>query len=521
MLNPTRKNRRGGALWLMLIPLTLIGCEAHQTTPGKQPSPGGRPPTDPWALSNVSVREGRLVDEMGRSWLLRGTNAKFETLFDVTFTDGRMRNGMMPAFADFDAPESARLGFNFVRLAISWSGLEPREGEFSQEFLELLDRVVDSYEQAGIYVLIDFHEDAYSKEIGEDGAPLWAIIPPPEKLLSGPLVAEGGLTCPCDDLDRRRTSAPVLRAFRSFFTNAEGIQDRFVPAWQLVAARYADRSALIGFEAMNEPVVAHVAFGVGLLDAFHLKMASALREIQSTKPYWLEPEVVTRNFGCAAPLRDTPFPDSNVVYTPHLYPALCLKLPPSRTFDEYFQNLTPTFDSMVEEGRSYGAAVVLGEWFTTLTSPADFAVMDAFHALADERNIGLAQWFWRSYSGTDNCDSTGSPYCYSNKEQRWKLVQPGLDHFVRPYPMAVPGRLAQNSFDRAQNVLTFAFEAQGGEGPPLLFIPAHRFPQGYSIEVDGRPVAAERDERTQRVLLPWSGEGGHHQVIVRGLPTSG
>ena len=68
--------------------------------------------------------------------------------------------------------------------------------------------------------MIDLHEDAYSKEIGEDGAPLWAIQPPPTELLQGPL----------DDLGSRRTSAQVTAAFDTFFDRADpaGVRAQFL-----------------------------------------------------------------------------------------------------------------------------------------------------------------------------------------------------------------------------------------------------------------------------------------------------
>ena len=69
-----------------------------------------------------------------------------------------------------------------------------------------------------MWCLVDLHQDAYSKEIGEDGAPLWAIMPPPTELLEGPL----------NDLEERRISQQVLDAFSTFFGNRDGIQDAFV-----------------------------------------------------------------------------------------------------------------------------------------------------------------------------------------------------------------------------------------------------------------------------------------------------
>ena len=81
--------------------------------------------------------------------------------------------------------------------------------------------------------MIDLHQDAYSKEIGEDGAPLWAIQPPPTMLLAGP--AHRSRRAP--DCRSRSTTA-----FATFFDAGDpaGLQAAFVDALEHVATRFAD-----------------------------------------------------------------------------------------------------------------------------------------------------------------------------------------------------------------------------------------------------------------------------------------
>ena len=474
-------------------------------------------PGNPHALTFLHVAGGALVDETGRQWLLRGVNAKYEHLFDVTFDDGRTRNEGLPTFAFWDAPETARLGYDFVRLAINWSGLEPVEGQFNPAFLDLLDQVVDAYAVAGVYVLIDFHQDAYSKEIGEDGAPYWAIVPSPPGKLGGPLWAEGGLQCPCGDLTARRTSDATLAAYKSFFTNAEKIRDRFLPAWQAVAKRYADRPAMAGFEAMNEPIAFHVGDGFQPLDDFHVAMAAALRAVNPRHAYWLEPEAGARFLTCQTPLRTAPFPDANVVYAPHGYVGNCVNVPQdAKTYDEFIEGFTPFFDEMLAEAASYGgAATVMDEYWVELGNDGMFDFWDAFAKLCDDRNIGMAHWYWRGVAGNDNpeCASSGTDYCRKG-DGTWTLVTTGVEHLSRPYPVAVPGRLTQNAFDRSTGRLTFRFTAAGGEAAPLVYLPAHRFPAGATITVDGVPVPVDVAPGTRRAALPWNGAPGEHVVVA-------
>lgn len=71
-----------------------------------------------------------------------------------------------------DAQAMVRYSFNVLRLPINRSVTEPHEGEFSEAYFDKLDAVINLSSDAGLYVLLDFHQDAWSKEIGEDGAPL-------------------------------------------------------------------------------------------------------------------------------------------------------------------------------------------------------------------------------------------------------------------------------------------------------------------------------------------------------------
>lgn len=91
------------------------------------------------------------------------------------------------------------LGLDFLRLPINWSAIEPTQSTYDEAYLDRVDAAVQCAARANVYVMIDLHEDAYSKEIGEDGAPLWAIQPPPAMLLQGPLTDLGAPHLPASE----------------------------------------------------------------------------------------------------------------------------------------------------------------------------------------------------------------------------------------------------------------------------------------------------------------------------------
>lgn len=156
----------------------------------------------------VYVEGATLRDGLGRQLILRGYNVKVNGIFDVQFADGRTPNYTFPDFDEAGAQRFEELGYSVVRLCINWSALEPSPRAYSKDFFAKVDHVIAMAKAHHFRVFFDFHQDAYSKEIGEDGAPLWAIVPAPEQVLSGP------------SDDSRRLSFQVLDAGESFWSDA-------------------------------------------------------------------------------------------------------------------------------------------------------------------------------------------------------------------------------------------------------------------------------------------------------------
>jgi endoglycosylceramidase len=244
-------------------------------------------------------------DAEGRTVFLRGVNARVEGVFDVTLSGDRVPVEEIPELTSADCARMAELGFNVLRLPINWSGIEPEPDQYSEPYLLAVDAAIECAWNAGVYVIVDLHQDAYSKEIGEDGAPLWAIVPEPEMLLEGPL----------EDLADRRLSTQVAKAFESFFATGDphGLQAAFIDVLALVGTRYAGHPGVIGFEIFNEPVIQG-----NLLYPFTFAAAERLRAVAPEKLVFFEPPVF-RNQLDSSPLAAAPFPVPGGVYSPHVY----------------------------------------------------------------------------------------------------------------------------------------------------------------------------------------------------------
>ena len=86
----------------------------------------------------------------------------------------------------------AAIGWNVVRLLLSWSRVEPAPGVHDDAYLEQVRAAVRALAARGIYTILDLHQDAWGPTLaarpdevcappaelafGWDGAPGWATL---------------------------------------------------------------------------------------------------------------------------------------------------------------------------------------------------------------------------------------------------------------------------------------------------------------------------------------------------------
>ncbi|KAI9364936.1 glycoside hydrolase superfamily [Zopfochytrium polystomum] len=143
----------------------------------------------------------------------------------TVFLHGMNMAAKMPPFELVDLSSDAsiaaaldplqRAGFNFVRLAFTWEAFEPVQGQYSASYLAQYVAVVKALRQRGIYTLVDFHQDTYSRcgtvpseaqsvpaditsaqALKANMCPLWGVLEVLQELaapVAGALVGESGV----------------------------------------------------------------------------------------------------------------------------------------------------------------------------------------------------------------------------------------------------------------------------------------------------------------------------------------
>ena len=256
----------------------LVSIAVH-LTPAMRPAafpvtPGG---LDWLHVEHVSGMTPYIADQEGRRVLLHGAipagliDFWSGTDYSVTDTppyypiDPAAYDGRCPAnssaiatppLCQDDIKRMAALGFNSVRLPMSWSLLEPERGKFSEQYLDRVAQVVSWARGAGMYVILDMHQNAYSRYVGRSD-------PPP--LPGGSLIslryytgAPGWATftdgLPSESYAGQREVNPaVFEATTSFWYNRAGIQGEYISTVAHVMSRFKGDSTVAGISIYNEP----------------------------------------------------------------------------------------------------------------------------------------------------------------------------------------------------------------------------------------------------------------------------
>jgi endoglycosylceramidase len=382
------------ALALCLPP--IVGCASDDAPQGPPPTLESVLALPPLHGAPDAANGGRIVDSEGREVILRGVNVNALAEY------WQMRADLAPTYALLygDVDQIAEIGWNAVRLLVSWSRVEPEPGAYDEAYLGEVERAVNWFAKRGIYSIVDFHQDAWGPTLaarpdeiceppnqpafGWDGAPGWATL-------------DGGE--PRCTTGIRELSPAVRAAFVAFWNDAPGpdgvgIRARYSQTLEHVAARLAPLPGVAGFDVMNEPN----AFGDAEATALSALYAEALQAIRrgeaqaatESRLVLFEPSALWSSIGSGAPPDFAR--DPSVVYAPHVYTGGFTGGPITRA----------AFETARSEAALFGGAPVLsGEWGTgpsRADDPAD-GYFIAHQDLQDEFRLSATLWTWRESCG--------------------------------------------------------------------------------------------------------------------------
>lgn len=201
-------------------------------------------------MDKIATNSKQFIDEHGRERIFYGVNMGGK---NIPFMEG-FKNAELKHTLKKHINYLHSHGFNVIRFLLNWSYLEPMPKQYDEDALNGIKEFLDICEENKIYVYLDMHQDLYSsfrKEINPvlhgNGAPKWACatngktFKQPKKIW-----AEGYFI-----------NKAVHNAFDNFWNNTrvegQGLQEHFCDLWRMLAKRFGNHPALLGFDVFNEP----------------------------------------------------------------------------------------------------------------------------------------------------------------------------------------------------------------------------------------------------------------------------
>ena len=438
------------------------------------------------------AQEGHwFVDPQGRVVTIRGGN------IDVPAFEPGMTNAGQPGtpWSAQTPREFAKQGFNGIRLVIFLAQLMPQPGVIDKQYLERIARTVREYANAGIYTLIDFHQDEYGAAVGVRGMPDWAVLADGHAPLPGVEFPMGYFRDPA-----------VQHAFDNFWANrpvpgtGKGVQDFYVDGLVAVAKRFHDDSSVLGIDVMNEP-----ATGSRCAEPDPVSANCPQLEQELLRPFY---EKVSAAIARAAPemmIFVEPFMLQGALGTPINTPVVA----PEGRRGFSFHNYGPvqaTRDTVNDQALAHAtrsrAAIINTEWGFDNDPAKITGQANDF----DRRNISWLAWPRGAFA-------TLVDHALPDQGNGNRVAL--LRAYARPYPQATAGTPLDLAFDAQSGQMHFRYStvlpsgnAAGGALTEIR-IPAINFPHGFAVQVEG----AERiDDKTT------AADGADAVLRLRNLP---
>jgi endoglycosylceramidase len=428
-------------------------------------------------------------DAAGRVVVLHGLFAVWKGEPYYPPDDPVLPNG----FTDADADHVAALGFDAVRLAWFWRGLEPTQGQFDPAYLDGIAAVERRLARRGVYVVLDSHQDGFGDRYNGLGFPDFVSF-------------DDGL--PFDSSAKfplNYFQPATSRAFDNFYANRGGAWLYYARAWQRVAARFRGDPMVVGYDLMNEPwpgsEFASCLPPSGcpdrdrtvrqpMLDA----VARAIRAVDRRRPVFYEP-TIWFNQGAA---------NGYVAPPPGVAPAALSFHNQCPTRAQYQVTHDPALIAQGHltcppvETRVYQNAEQVA---ARLGGPP---LMTEVAATSDDDYDGLECVLERAERFM-----TGYTYGLSWRSGELRHLAPEKAQVIaRVFPRAVAGTPTAYGFDPRTGVFHLTYvTSRRAHGPTVISVPrAVHFPNGYRVRAAGAWVVRAGGDQVLLANKPWARE---------------
>lgn len=430
-----------------------------------------------------------ITDEDGRILIFHGINVISAAKSDPLRVGGTTQE-------DFDRIAD-EWGLNAVRLLIFWDGIEPEKGQYDLEYLARVRERLDWCEEAGVYVILDMHQDLYSIKFGGDGAPEWAI-------------KDDGQPFELQSPWELNYLQPAVKASIDNFWRLENghpeLQEHYIDAMVFALDKLADHPAVLGIDIYNEPTMANFyglyRFESQNLTPFTQNAINAIRENHNDLWIFFEPSALGANQGFRSRLGNLEDPRegaSRLVYFPHLY-TLDLDITDKYAGFPIWINFWG--HQRQKEAHEFAMPMMVGEFGLNEDQPGALDFLRDVLEMYDKTTSG---WFYWSYDpgswGLQNQDG----------EENLKA-----NFLIYPYPQKIAGVQPSFSWQSDKRVFSLTFFAiDTNVLQTEIYLPPRSWPDGWELINQGVEISQSFDPKTN-ILSIKSKKPGDVKIIIQG-----
>jgi len=453
----------------------------------------------PFALSATTVRAGDLhaeggqfVDSAGRVVMLRGVNVAGDP--------------KVPPFAVIDRAELLDplpgLGMNVLRFLFTWEAFEPGLGVYNQAYLDYYRNAVDWAWERGIYVIVDIHQDAFSRfTLGGcgEGFPIWAL--PPEVPIHQP---DNSAACRRWGL-RMNVDGEMQFAWREFFRGTNGVRGRYLDMMDFLAGVFAGHPGVIGYDLINEPW----ADEVSELAPLYEEAAARIRARDPNAILFIEPTALVSS-GEVSLLPQPSF--DNFAYAAHYYEGSVVIV------GEWFGNpLDAPITRMKDKAAALGAPLFVGEFGAPAPGVTAPLYMAEYYRLLNADFTSSAQWVYTP-GWTPELKDGWNAEDFSIVDDAGDLR---ANFRPRAYPQKTAGQpIAMEAAEAAPGVderFEFVWLHDPAKGGTEIFVPATALfgAAGPFFSLAGESLSCSYATALERTLVCTSPVAGLKRIEVR------
>jgi len=273
-------------------------------------------------LNKIIQKKSKFIDENGRHRIFHGVNIVYKLPPYIP------TNETFHPFLSFNSDDLVymkKFGFNLVRLGIMWESIETSPGVYDYDLLNKYEYLVNFLGKNEIYTIIDAHQDLFSRKTCGEGVPYFYVDSVNyDQICDGNLLKkflhligvcqgmkeynyredENGLPfiedCKKKMFSIYNTSPDITSLYDKLYSNENGLLDKYIDFWKVLANRFKGNDYVLGYDLWNEP------FPGGLYDnifenlrpgnsddkqllPFYRKIDQSLREIDDDYILMFEP----------------------------------------------------------------------------------------------------------------------------------------------------------------------------------------------------------------------------------------